>query len=519
MDYDLIIIGGGINGAGIARDAAGRGLKTLLVDAQDLGAATSSASTKLIHGGLRYLEQYDFKLVQESLHERERLLKAASHIIWPMKFVLPHHKDLRPYWMIKLGLKLYDFLAGSTSLPPSRAIHFKPGHPLKNDFKQGFSYSDCWVEDSRLVVLNAIDAYRRGAKIMPRTMAHQITPITDRGQSGWTVKLENMFTGDFFDITAEIVVNAAGPWVGEILKNTNMSTDFNAPNVRLVKGSHIIVRRLYDDDYAHILQQKDGRIIFAIPYEHNYTLIGTTDHKFDGDPANVVISDEEKAYLCQAVNDAFKKQITIDDIVWDYSGVRPLFDDGNANASKVTRDYKIHFDRDEKHGSAMFSIFGGKITTYRTLSEEVMNRVCSLFPDKNLPSWTYKTLKYPLPGGDFKQEFENFVQQKQNQYSFLPPDLCRRYCRAYGSEIDVLLKNKRTIHELGHHYGAHIYEAEIIYLVQYEFAFLLDDILWRRSKLGLHCDEQTKQAIEADLPRIYDIARNAEDYYESIACY
>ena len=343
MDYDLCVIGGGINGVGIARDAAGRGLKVLLVEAQDLASATSSASTKLVHGGLRYLEHYEFKLVQESLHERETLLKAAPHIIWPLRFVLPHHSALRPIWLIRLGLFLYDFLAGRRKLKKSEAVDFnvsKLGDPLKDSYSKGFEYSDCWVEDSRLVVLNAVDAYERGADVMPRTACVGLNANNDK--NSWTVFLQNTMNGDEFQITAKTVANAAGPWVRKMLEGSDLVKEQDGtPHVRLVQGSHIVVPKLYEGDHPYILQQPDGRIVFTISYETDYTLIGTTDHKFEGDPSAAQITETEIDYLCVAVNDSFKKQITPEDIVWTYSGVRSLVDDGKENASKVTRDYKL----------------------------------------------------------------------------------------------------------------------------------------------------------------------------------
>ncbi len=524
MDYDLCVIGGGINGVGIARDAAGRGLSVLLVEAQDLAGATSSASTKLVHGGLRYLESYEFKLVKESLRERETLLKAAPHIIWPMRFVLPHDSHLRPYWMIKVGLFLYDRLGGRKKLGKSDALDFATNSiadPLQDKYARGFSYADCWVEDSRLVVLNAMDAYERGAVILPRTACVHMEPFGhEKGQEqkGWNVHLKNMLNGDEFQVSAGMVVNAAGPWVRSLLEGSNLTAveddekDF-VPNVRLVKGSHIIVPKIYDGAQTFILQQPDGRIVFTIPYEEKYSLIGTTDVPFEGDAADVVIDAEEVIYLCDAVNRSFKKTIMPEDVVWTYSGVRSLVEDGAKSASKVTRDYKLYVD--ERYGPPILSVFGGKITTYRKLAEHAVNRLATFYPKRKLLPWTDGAL---LPGGDIlKGDFDKFLQDQKSRYTFLPDKLTYRLARAYGTRMASILTGANKLADLGYHFGDHVYEAEILYLLRYEFAHTGEDILWRRSKLGLHVCDETVLAIEAMLPEMIKKIQGEENRYENAA--
>ncbi|CAG0904490.1 unnamed protein product [Cyprideis torosa] len=497
MDYDLCVIGGGINGCGIARDAAGRGLKVLLVEAMDLASATSSCSTKLVHGGLRYLEHYEFRLVKESLREREILLKAGPHIVRPMDFVLPHDKNLRPYWMIKAGLFLYDFLAGKKTIKKSEAIEFATSalaDPLDDEYERGFSYADCWVDDARLVVLNAMDAYERGAVIMPQTACMDLKPSSD--QKSWKVNLQNMLNGDCFTISAKMVVNAAGPWVRSLLDNSNITAQENdfTPNVRLVKGSHIVVSKLYEGEQSFILQQPDGRIIFTIPYEGLYTLIGTTDVPYEDDPSIVHIDADEIDYLCAAVNRSLKQKITPEDVLWTYSGVRSLVDDGHEKASEITRDYKLYVD--ERQGPPIISVFGGKITTYRKLAEQVMERVSTFYPNKKLKAWTEKA---SLPGGDIEEEsFDDFVVKQCEKYNFIPPYIIYRYARAYGTRMKAILGSAQSIEDLGVHYGDDVYEAEILYLIKYEFVHNLEDILWRRSKLGLHISAETFEKLQAE---------------------
>ena len=512
MDYDLCVIGGGINGAGIARDAAGRGLSVLLVEAQDIASATSSASTKLVHGGLRYLEHYEFKLVKESLNERETLLKAAPHIIWPMDFVLPHNDNLRPYWMIKAGMLLYDFLGGRKKLKKSQSLDFATdpiADPLDDSYERGFSYADCWVEDARLVTLNVMDAYERGATILPRTACVGLAP--SRSKKSWNISLQNMFNGDEFVVSAGMVINAGGPWVRSLLDSSNLADNEGVPNVRLVKGSHVVFPKLYEGDQTFILQQPDGRIIFTIPYEYNYTLVGTTDVPYEGDPSQVAIDDNEIEYLCEAVNRSLKQQVTPDNIVWSYSGVRSLVDDGNKNASKVTRDYKLYVD--ERYGPPILSVFGGKITTYRKLADHVMSRVATFYPDKNLSSWTEQGI---LPGGDIPEgDFEKFVTSQQQKYSFLPEKLIYRYARAYGTRMAAFLEKVKVEEDLGFHFGDNVYEAEIFYLLRYEFAHEAADILWRRSKLGLHISSDTFDALEKAIPEMAAQVRREGSGYKN----
>ncbi|NQZ13839.1 MAG: glycerol-3-phosphate dehydrogenase [Alphaproteobacteria bacterium] len=528
MDYDLCIIGGGINGVGIARDAAGRGLKVLLVEAQDLGSATSSASTKLIHGGLRYLEHYEFNLVKESLHEREVLLNAAPHIIWPLRFVLPHHSSLRPIWMIRLGLFLYDRLAGRKKLQKSEHLDFnvsKVGDPLKDNFKEGFEYSDCWVDDARLVVLNAVDAQERGADILPHTACVHMeeAPVSKDAQSGWCLHLQNMMSGDQFQVKAKMIVNAAGPWVRGILEGSNLVEDYDGtPGIRLVQGSHIVVPKLYEGDHPYILQQDDKRIVFSIPYEGQYTLIGTTDKTFAGDASQAIISEEEIEYLINAINQSFEKQISKEDIVWTYSGVRSLVEDGHENASEVTRDYKLFLK--EHHGAPILSVFGGKLTTYRTLAEDVLGKVSLTFKAHGYKEvgkpWTAEEA---LPGGDMPyRSFDAYMKLQKPRYGFLPESLIYRYARAYGTRMEWFLNSVHKVDDLGRDFGDQIYEAEILYLIKHEFAHTAEDVLWRRSKLGLHIKRNTAQAVEAAMPELLERVQaeknQKENGHDKAAC-
>jgi len=418
--YDIFIIGGGINGMGIARDAAGRGLKVGLVERGDFGAQTSSASTKLVHGGLRYLEHYEFRLVRESLKEREALLAAAPHIIWPLRFVLPHHKALRPAWLLRLGLFLYDHLGGPISLPKSEKVNLtdpRLGEALKPDFSMGFAYSDCWVEDSRLVVLNAVDAQARGADLFSYTECNGIS----RKDDVWEIRAKTA-TGEECSFRSQILVNAAGPWVDEIAAKINPRR--NRSRTRLVKGSHIVFNRLYQGDHAFIFQNADGRIVFTIPYEGRFTLVGTTDVSVDASDISAEPTPEEEDYLCALINGYFQKPVTRNDIVWRFSGVRPLFDDDADTASKVTRDYKLLLDCD---GPPVLSIYGGKITTYRQLAEHAIAKLQPFLKSPG-PAWTKKA---PLPGGDFGgQSFENLVMSVHARFDFLPQSLVRRLVRA-----------------------------------------------------------------------------------------
>ncbi len=485
---DMLVVGGGINGAGIARDAAGRGLSVLLCDKDDLAAHTSSSSTKLIHGGLRYLEHYEFGLVRKALAEREVLLRAAPHIMWPLRFVMPHDKGQRPAWMIRAGLFLYDHLARRELLPGSSGIDLRrhaAGRPLKKSFVRGFVYSDGWVDDARLVVLNALDAAEKGATVLTRTECTSM----QRHDDHWQAQLAGA-NGSVTHVRARCVVNATGPWASRFLDTA--AAQPSEKSVRLVKGSHIVVKKLFDHPDAYIFQHPDGRIIFAIPYENDFTLIGTTDIEYGGSTDRVVIDDAEIAYLCALSNHYFEKSITPDDVVWSYSGVRPLLQEGSADASvdasSVTRDYQLEFDTGR---APMLSVFGGKITTFRKLAEEAVDLVAAhlAHPAK---AWTATAC---LPGGDLYGpqpsnrsvlEFAQFVQALQTRYSWLPAALVARYARAYGTRIDRLLEGRSTLADMGAEIAPGLFAAEVIYLMRHEWARSAADILWRRSKLGLH---------------------------------
>ena len=487
---DLLVLGGGINGAGIARDAAGRGLKVMLCEQGDLAGATSSASTKLIHGGLRYLEQYEFRLVREALSEREVLLALAPHIIWPLRFVLPHEPHLRPAWLIRLGLFLYDHLGGRKKLPASQGLNLREsplGQPLQPRLRRGFVYSDCWVEDSRLVILNAMDAAARGATICPRTRCIAARPAAD---GLWQAVLRDQRSGRERNVTARALVNAAGPWVEQVLRDV---LGRPAPTrVRLVKGSHIVVPRLYEGEQAYLLQNADRRIVFTIPYEGAYTLIGTTDVAFAGDPAAAAISAEETAYLCQVVGSYFTRTLTPSDVVWSYAGVRPLHDDSARDAAAVTRDYVLELEQVE--GAPLLSVFGGKITTYRRLAEQAMAKLAPHLSPENGP-WTHDCC---LPGGDLPGgDFQRFLDHLGQNHPWLPAALARRYARAYGTRTAVLLGGAMSLEGLDRAFGDGIYEAELRYLVTEEWAMEADDMLYRRSRLGLHVSPATRAAVTA----------------------
>ena len=489
--YDVLVIGGGINGAGIARDAAGRGLSVLLVEQGDLAQATSSASTKLIHGGLRYLEHYDFKLVSEALAERESLLKSASHIIWPLKFVIPHEPHLRPRWMIRVGLWLYDCLGGKrTILPASQGFYLTEGQygaPLNDQYQYGFSYADCWVDDARLVVTNALDALAKGAVIKTRTACTQLT--AHEHEDKWRANLKNINTGIETTVEARTVINAAGPWVRTLLDENDLAQK-TTWDLRLSKGSHIIVPRIYEGDHAYLLQQPDGRIVFTIPYEHHYTLIGTTDVDYQGDPQQAKIDDEEIAYLCEATARSLKTTITPDDIVHSFSGVRGLLDSGDDNLAEVTRDYKL--DLDTSRGVGILNIFGGKITTYRKLSEQAVNIIAPLLGNKH-GQWTKGV---PMAGGDIAgADFIGFFDRLSDQYDWLDITALYRLARQYGSRVSRILQDAQSPQDLGTHFGDHVYEAEIKYLIDFEWAQTPEDILWRRTKLLLHTSAKTQKAI------------------------
>jgi glycerol-3-phosphate dehydrogenase len=476
--YDILIIGGGINGVGIARDAAGRGLKVLLVEKGDLASATSSASSKLIHGGLRYLETYEFRLVREALGERETLLKIAPHLIWPLRFVLPVMPGMRPAWMLRIGLFIYDHLAKRSFLPATRTLNLRTclqGQPLQQRLTKGFEYSDCWADDSRLTIANAVDAAERGAEIQPRTECIAL----DRGADAWTANLE-LADGTRRSVSAKIMVNAAGPWVEQILGQFGGQS--NSRGVRLVKGSHIVTKRLFEGDHVYIFQSTDGRVIFAIPYEHDYTLIGTTEQEWTFAEGKVEISAAETAYLCETASRYFVKPITPADVIWSYAGVRPLFDDKSEEASVVTRDYVFDLDTGQGARAVALSIYGGKLTTYRKLAEQALDKLAPYFP--NLTSaWTHDAA---LPGGDYAAAKPSAVRDDlAEKYPWLPAPQRDRMAQAYGTRAKRILGNATSLDGLGRHFGAGLYEAEAVYLRDHEYAQSADDILWRRSKLGL----------------------------------
>jgi glycerol-3-phosphate dehydrogenase len=491
---DLLIVGGGINGAGIARDAAGRGLRVVLCEQGDLANYTSSASSKLIHGGLRYLERYEFRLVREGLLEREVLLRAAPHIIWPLRFVLPHSPEQRPLWMIRLGLLVYDHLGGRKTLPGTTRIDLQRdplGRPLKEQFRTAFAYPDCWVEDARLVVLCALDAHERGAAILTRMRC----TAARRANGLWYVDLVPTFGGPARLVRARALVNAAGPWVARFLTE---QTDLARPaRIRLVKGSHLIVPRLFDHGDAYVLQHRDGRVVFVMPYEKRFSLIGTTEVDYQGDPDEARITHAEIVYLCDAVSRYFRATLTPDRVLWTFAGVRPLYDDARADLSAVTRDYA--FDLNHMPGEApLLSICGGKITTHRRLAEHALNKLKPVLGFEGQP-WTATA---PLPGGDLPNgDFELFVRELRTATPWLPADLARRYGRAYGSRVGKLLMGARRLDDLGEHLGDGLYEAEVEYLRREEWAVSAEDILWRRSKLGLHVGADTIARLEARLGR------------------
>ncbi|KVC60107.1 glycerol-3-phosphate dehydrogenase [Burkholderia ubonensis] len=489
--YDLLVVGGGINGAGIARDAAGRGLSVMLCEQDDLASHTSSASTKLIHGGLRYLEYKEFGLVRKALQERETLLRAAPHIMWPLRFVMPHMPNLRPAWLIRIGLFLYDHLAKRELLPGSRGIDMRrhaAGAPLIDSIKRGFVYSDGWVDDARLVVLNALDAKERGAEILTRTKLVSAERVGDE----WEARLQ-LADGSISVVRARAIANAAGPWVGEVLHGALGRGAQHS--VRLVKGSHIITRRLFDHDHAYIFQNPDKRIIFAIPYERDFTLIGTTDVEYTNDPAKVAIDGNETQYLCDSINRYFKRKISPADVHWTYSGVRPLLEDENAaNASAVTRDYRLEMD--DGAGAPLLSVFGGKITTFRKLAEEAGDLLCRALGRDAAP-WTAGA---PLPGGDIANaKFDAFAAQFAARHPWLPAELARRYARAYGTRAERVVGNAKSLAGLGAAIAPGIHEAELRYLRDVEWATRAQDVLWRRSKLGLHVAPGTLDAVTAAL--------------------
>lgn len=480
--FDLLVVGGGINGAGIARDAAGRGLSVLLVEQDDLASHTSSASTKLIHGGLRYLEFMDFGLVRKALLEREVLLEIAPHIISPLRFVMPHEPSLRPAWMIRIGLFLYDHLARRRRLEGSRGINLKKhpaGAPLREGFRRGFEYSDGWVDDARLVVLNALDAREHGAEIMTRTRCDGLHPQPE----GWLARLVNA-DGGHTSVRARMVVNAAGPWAASF---HDTATPGRAKHgLRLIKGSHIVVKKMFDHPYAYILQASDRRIVFAIPYERDFTAIGTTDIEYHADPRVVRIDANEVEYLCTEANRYFKVSLTPRDVISTWSGVRPLLEDESADARAVTRDYALELTRDP---APLLSVFGGKITTYRALAEEAVNRI-TMTLGRSASPWTGKQ---PLPGGDLPSGLAAFEQQLITAFPQRSPTMLRRLAAAYGTRAKIILEDPNG---LGAEVAPGLHEAELRYLRDVEWVYTADDVLWRRSKLGLHLDAAASTRVE-----------------------
>ncbi len=484
-DFDLAIIGGGVNGAGIARDAAGRGLSVLLIEQNDLAAGTSSRSTKLIHGGLRYLEFYAFRLVREALIEREAIIRIAPHLTRPLRFVLPHHSGLRPAWMLRLGLFIYDHLGGRSILPGTELIdltHSRFGEPLRREFRRGFVYSDGWVDDARLVVLNAVDAAERGAVIRTRTRLIR----ADRAGDHWQLVLNAR--GNRETVTAGAMVNAAGAWAPEVAEHL-LRQKFSA-HVRLVKGSHIVVPRLFEHDHAYIFQNADNRVLFAIPYEHDFTLIGTTDEDFNGDLAAPTASAGEITYLCRAASVYLRKPVTPDQVVHAFAGVRQLYDDGARSAQNLTREYVL--DLEGRAGQApLLTVYGGKITTYRRLAEAALKKLGPYF--RLGPAWTAGV---PLPGGDFPHDgVESLVARARGLWPFLTEPHAGRLVRAYGTRLDRILGEAQTLDALGERFGGELTAAEVRYLMRHEFAETPDDVLWRRSKLGLHVGAEAVAAL------------------------
>jgi glycerol-3-phosphate dehydrogenase len=503
MDCDVLVVGGGINGAGIARDLAGRGWRVVLAERDDLASHTSSSSTKLIHGGLRYLEYYEFALVRKALQEREVLLRSAPHIMWPLRFVMPHDPRahfLRPAWMIRIGLFLYDHLARREVLPGSQGIDLArhpAGEPLRPGFTRGFEYSDGWVDDARLVVLNALDAQARGARVCTRAAC----VAAQRRADHWLAELQHE-DGERLTVRARALVNAAGPWAESFLRHVARAAGTEplaTKSLRLVKGSHIVVPRCFAHDHAYIFQNPDKRIIFAIPYERDFTLIGTTDVEIQGEPGQARIADDEVAYLCEQASRYFKAAVQPAQVVWSYSGVRPLLDDASGDPSAVTRDYLL----ESNTGAApLLSVWGGKITTFRKLAEEAADELGRLLGDRRR-GWTEGAF---LPGGDFSAwigapqrpdtDFERFVQALQQRHPWLPQALARRLARAYGARSADVIGDARSLAELGREVAPGLYEAELEYLQDSEWATRADDVLWRRSKLGLHYDDAARARVD-----------------------
>ena len=496
---DVLVIGGGINGAGIARDLAGRGWSVVLAEQDDLAAHTSSSSTKLIHGGLRYLEHYEFSLVRKALREREVLLKSAPHIMWPLRFVMPHDPSMRPAWMIRVGLFLYDHLARRKMLPGSHGLNIRDhpvGAPLKNQFTRAFVYSDGWVDDARLVVLSALDAQSHGAQILTRTRC----TVAQRGNQGWTATLRSV-NGHERTVTARALVNAAGPWAEAFLRGIARPANgekLAAKSLRLIKGSHIVVPRCFEHDHAYIFQNPDKRIIFAIPYEGRFTLIGTTDVELNGDPQSARIGDDEITYLCEQASRYFIRPVKPADVVWSYVGVRPLLDDSSGDPAAVTRDYLLESNVE---AAPLLTVWGGKITTFRKLSEEAADEIGRMLGESRAP-WTEQA---SLPGGDLTNwisgprrpdtDFERFACAVQSRYPWLDASLTRRLARAYGSRVELVLGDATSATDLGDEVAPGLFEAELQYLRREEWACTAQDVLWRRTKRGLHFNDAERQRV------------------------
>lgn len=486
MIHDLAVIGGGVNGCGIARDAAGRGARVLLLERGDLAQGTSSASTKLVHGGLRYLEHYEFALVRESLSERERLWGIAPHIVWPMRFVLPWVQGLRPRWLLRLGLFLYDHIGGREVLPATQTVDLRrhpAGVPLKPGFTTGYVYSDCWVDDARLVALNARDAADRGAEVRTRCEVIALKRVGDVWEIG---------TGQG-TFRARAVVNAAGPSVLKIIERADEPIE---RKMRLVRGSHIVVKRLFDHPFSYFFQLPDGRIFFAIPYERDFTLIGTTDRDHQGSLDDIHADAEEIAYMCEGANRYFGKAVTPEDVVWSYAGVRPLIDDGSGKPEAATRGYQLELS-DHGEGAALLSVFGGKITTYRHLAEEAVELLADRLPAITGQAWSGTA---PLPGGDFPKDGAHaLVAQLRARYPFLEADWVDRMAKAYGTLVPTILGDASSLEACGHHFGHGLTQREVDYLVTREWAMTADDVLWRRTKLGLHFSAAEVAALSSAL--------------------
>jgi glycerol-3-phosphate dehydrogenase len=485
--YDLAVIGGGINGVGIAADASGRGLSVFLCEKDDLASHTSSASSKLIHGGLRYLEHKEFRLVREALAEREVLLAKAPHIIRPMRFIMPHRPHLRPAWLIRTGLFFYDHLGKREKLLGSNNVYFKEDSPLNSAITRGFEYSDCAVDDARLVVLNAMHAREKGADIVTRTRCLSAR----RDGQYWVVDLENEHGQ--FQIKAKVLVNAAGPWVAQFIKQ---DLELKSPyGIRLIQGSHIIVPKLYEGDKAFIMQNDDRRIVFAIPYLDQYTMIGTTDREYQGDPAQVQITQAETDYLLEVSNAHFKKQLTQADVIWTFAGVRPLCDDESDNPSAITRDYTLALSQENDEQAPLLSVFGGKLTTYRKLAESAMQQLKAFFPEMK-GSWTATEA---LPGGENMESVEQLMREIRAQVTDASEALVKRWASAYGSRIWNILGEKSSVEQLGQHFGQGLYAREVDYLCTAEWVTTCQDVLWRRSKLGLNFTKKETEALDAYL--------------------